>query len=87
MDASRVSGGLRGPGKATRGIAILVTLLLVMLGGSWVPSFIFPAARLRSGASAGRRKGNHRQLRSRRVGSMSAERTWPVSKLTEQEKR
>jgi ABC-2 type transport system permease protein len=29
--------------EATRGIAILVTLLLVMLGGSWVPSFIFPA--------------------------------------------
>jgi ABC-2 type transport system permease protein len=29
--------------EATRGIAILVTLLLVMLGGSWVPSFVFPA--------------------------------------------
>ena len=29
--------------EATRGIAILVTLILVMLGGSWVPSFIFPA--------------------------------------------
>ena len=28
--------------EATRGIAILVTLLMVMLGGSWVPSFIFP---------------------------------------------
>jgi ABC-2 type transport system permease protein len=28
--------------EATRGIAILVTLLLVMLGGSWVPSFVFP---------------------------------------------
>lgn len=28
--------------EATRGIAILATLLLVMLGGAWVPSFIFP---------------------------------------------
>jgi ABC-2 type transport system permease protein len=28
--------------EATRGIAILVTLVLVMLGGSWVPTFIFP---------------------------------------------
>lgn len=27
---------------ATRGIAILVVLLLVMLGGAWVPSFVFP---------------------------------------------
>jgi ABC-2 type transport system permease protein len=27
---------------ATRGIAILVMLLLVMLGGAWVPAFIFP---------------------------------------------
>lgn len=27
---------------ATRGIATLVMLLLVMLGGAWVPSFIFP---------------------------------------------
>ena len=27
---------------ATRGLAILATLLLVMLGGAWVPSFIFP---------------------------------------------
>ncbi len=29
--------------EATRGLAILTTLLLVMLGGAWVPSFIFPA--------------------------------------------
>jgi ABC-2 type transport system permease protein len=28
--------------EATRGIAIVVTLVLVMLGGSWVPTFIFP---------------------------------------------
>jgi len=28
--------------EATRGIAIVVTLLLVMLGGAWVPSFVFP---------------------------------------------
>jgi ABC-2 type transport system permease protein len=28
--------------EATRGIAILATLVLVMLGGSWVPTFIFP---------------------------------------------
>lgn len=27
---------------ATRGIAILATLLMVMLGGAWVPTFIFP---------------------------------------------
>lgn len=27
---------------ATRGLAILATLLLVMLGGAWVPSFVFP---------------------------------------------
>jgi ABC-2 type transport system permease protein len=27
---------------ATRGIAMLVTLLLVMIGGAWVPSFVFP---------------------------------------------
>jgi ABC-2 type transport system permease protein len=29
--------------EATRGIAIMVTLVLVMLGGSWVPAFLFPA--------------------------------------------
>ena len=29
--------------EATRSLAILATLLLVMLGGAWVPSFIFPA--------------------------------------------
>ena len=28
---------------ATRGIASLVVLLMVMLGGAWVPSFVFPA--------------------------------------------
>lgn len=28
--------------EATRGLAILVTLLLVMLSGAWVPSFLFP---------------------------------------------
>ena len=28
---------------ATRGIASLVVLVLVMLGGAWVPSFVFPA--------------------------------------------
>jgi ABC-2 type transport system permease protein len=28
---------------ATRGLSILVTLIIVMLGGSWVPTFIFPA--------------------------------------------
>jgi len=27
---------------ATRGLAILATLLLVMLGGAWVPTFVFP---------------------------------------------
>jgi len=27
---------------ATRGIAMMVTLLLVMIGGAWVPSFVFP---------------------------------------------
>ncbi|MEO5697650.1 MAG: ABC transporter permease [Burkholderiaceae bacterium] len=29
--------------EVTRGLAILVTLLMVMLGGAWVPAFIFPA--------------------------------------------
>jgi len=28
---------------ATRGVAILATLMMVMLGGAWVPTFIFPA--------------------------------------------
>jgi ABC-2 type transport system permease protein len=28
---------------ATRGLSIVVTLLLVMLGGAWVPTFVFPA--------------------------------------------
>ena len=28
--------------RATRGIAIMVMLLLVMAGGAWVPSFLFP---------------------------------------------
>jgi ABC-2 type transport system permease protein len=28
--------------EATRGLAVLATLLMVMLGGAWVPSFIFP---------------------------------------------
>ncbi len=27
----------------TRGVAILATLIMVMLGGAWVPAFIFPA--------------------------------------------
>jgi ABC-2 type transport system permease protein len=29
--------------EATRGYAILATLLMVMLGGAWVPTFLFPA--------------------------------------------
>lgn len=29
--------------EATRGLAIFATLVLVMLGGAWVPSFVFPA--------------------------------------------
>jgi ABC-2 type transport system permease protein len=28
---------------STRGVAILVTLVMVMLGGAWVPTFVFPA--------------------------------------------
>jgi ABC-2 type transport system permease protein len=28
--------------EATRGLAIFATLVLVMLGGAWVPSFVFP---------------------------------------------
>jgi ABC-2 type transport system permease protein len=28
--------------EATRGLSIMITLFLVMLGGAWVPSFIFP---------------------------------------------
>ncbi len=31
-----------GSPEATRGLAILVTLLLVMLGGAWIPAFLFP---------------------------------------------
>ena len=27
---------------ATRGLAVMVTLLLVMVGGAWVPAFVFP---------------------------------------------
>jgi ABC-2 type transport system permease protein len=33
---------LGGSAGATRGIAAMVTLLLVMVGGAWVPSFVFP---------------------------------------------
>ncbi len=33
---------LGGTPEATRGLAILATLLMVMLGGAWVPAFIFP---------------------------------------------
>lgn len=33
---------LGGSAGATRGLAMLATLLLVMLGGAWVPSFVFP---------------------------------------------
>jgi ABC-2 type transport system permease protein len=29
--------------ESTRGLAIVATLLLVMLGGAWVPTFVFPA--------------------------------------------
>ncbi|KQV88569.1 ABC transporter [Massilia sp. Root351] len=29
--------------EAARGIAVFATLILVMLGGAWVPSFVFPA--------------------------------------------
>ena len=28
--------------EVTRGLAIVLTLLLVMLGGAWVPTFVFP---------------------------------------------
>jgi ABC-2 type transport system permease protein len=33
---------LGGSAGATRGIAAMVTLLLVMVGGAWVPTFVFP---------------------------------------------
>ena len=29
--------------QATRGVAILAVLMMVMLGGAWIPSFVFPA--------------------------------------------
>ncbi|MFL6661656.1 MAG: ABC transporter permease, partial [Rhizobacter sp.] len=29
--------------EATRGLAIFATLVMVMLGGAWVPAFVFPA--------------------------------------------
>ncbi|MGM9514186.1 ABC transporter permease [Roseateles sp. DB2] len=32
-----------GSPEATRGLAIMASLVLVMLGGAWVPSFVFPA--------------------------------------------
>jgi ABC-2 type transport system permease protein len=28
---------------AARGVSVLATLLMVMLGGAWVPTFVFPA--------------------------------------------
>ena len=28
--------------EATRGYAVMATLLMVMLGGAWVPTFVFP---------------------------------------------
>src|SRR5581483_2003486 len=28
--------------EATRGVAIMFTLFMVMLGGAWVPTFVFP---------------------------------------------
>jgi len=31
-----------GTPEATRGLAVVATLLLVMLGGAWVPTFVFP---------------------------------------------
>ncbi|MBZ5618682.1 MAG: ABC transporter permease [Acidobacteriia bacterium] len=34
--------GLGKTAEATRGLAILATLLMVMLGGGWVPAFLFP---------------------------------------------
>src|SRR5258708_20880771 len=34
--------GLGNTPEATRGLAVLATLLLVMLGGAWVPTFVFP---------------------------------------------
>ena len=34
--------GLGKTAEATRGLAILATLLMVMLGGAWAPTFIFP---------------------------------------------
>jgi ABC-2 type transport system permease protein len=34
---------LGGTVEATRGYSIMATLILVMLGGAWVPTFVFPA--------------------------------------------
>jgi len=34
---------LGGTPEATRGLAIFATLVMVLLGGGWVPSFLFPA--------------------------------------------
>ena len=34
---------LGGTPEATRGYSIMATLFMVMLGGAWVPTFIFPA--------------------------------------------
>ena len=56
---------------ATRGIAILAVLLLVMMGGGWVPSFIFPAwmqtATLGHPHSVGRGRLRRRHLAGHRA--------------------
>jgi ABC-2 type transport system permease protein len=33
---------LGGSASTTRGLAMMATLLLVMIGGAWVPAFVFP---------------------------------------------
>jgi ABC-2 type transport system permease protein len=45
----------------TRGVAILASLLMVMLGGAWVPAFIFPAGMRQSALS----KSNSSQVARR----------------------
>ena len=43
--------------RGTRGLAIFATLMMVMLGGAWVPSFIFPAWLQTAHAGRARRAG------------------------------
>ena len=42
---------------ATRGVTTLAVLMMVMLGGAWVPTFVFPRVAAAAHASSCRRAG------------------------------